>query len=99
MTELRTLQVKSLTGVTLTVIDLPPGTWAGYPAAKSSKRQVEFYDTRFNHTIFGQFTGGRYNVDTILQDRDATRGIMLNGGERDWAVGASELNRIKEWLA
>lgn len=98
MKNLATLQITSINGVPLTAIHIPAGAWAGYPAAVSKQAQVEFYDTRYNHTVFGQFTGGRYNVRTIVEDENDGRWIIPDGDVRDWMVGPAELNRVKAWL-
>lgn len=96
---LATLNVTSITGVTLAVIDIPPGLYAGYPAAVSDERQVEFYDTRYSHTIFGQFTGGRYRASDFLSPSRAERsGLALNGTERDWTISPRTYNTIVRWL-
>jgi hypothetical protein len=51
---------------------------------------VEFYDTRYRFesspagTMLGQFTGGRYNLSTLLQHPGA--GLCLHGGVAEWTV-------------
>lgn len=62
---------------------------------------VEFYDTRYPHTEFGQFTGGRYYVDTIL-GRDGwgpyRGGLDLDGGIPAWRVDAESMTIVRAWL-
>lgn len=62
---------------------------------------VEFYDTRYPHTEFGQFTGGRYYVDTIL-GRDGwgagIGGLDLDGGIPAWRVDAESMTIVRAWL-
>lgn len=97
-TYIATLHITSVTGVTLTVIHLPPGTWAAYPDAVNKAAQVEFYDTRYDHTLFGQFTGGRYYAKTLLAAGRDDRGLALNGTEQDWTISAAEFARVRAWL-
>jgi hypothetical protein len=56
---------------------------------------VEFYDTRYPHTEFGQFVS-RYYVSTILE-RD-NRGLCLEGSEPEWSVTASDMAIVRAWL-
>lgn len=99
MTTLNTMWTVSLTGLPLSVIHLPPGNWAGIPGGKSDEEQIEFYDTRFNHTLFGQFIS-RYYVSTFMAPSRMDRyGLALNGMERNWTISAAEVRKIKEWLA
>jgi hypothetical protein len=98
MKVISTLLIASVTGTPLVAVHLPPGTWAGFPAAVDRHRsQVEFYDRRYNHTLYGQFTGGRYGVPTLLLS-DQGRGLALNGDERDWMISAAEFARVRIWL-
>ena len=60
---------------------------------------VEVFDTRYNHTPLGQFTGGRWYADTILQRRGHGTGIDLNGSVADWNINSTEWQRILEWVA
>jgi len=93
-----TMHTTSISGLPLLVVFLPPGTWAGYPAAKSDKPLVEFYDTRYDHTLFGQFTGGRYYADELLKVDRIGRGLALNGSNRDWMISATEIAKIRTWV-
>lgn len=95
---LRMMQVRSLTGVLLNVVDVPAGRYAGYPAARSKDRQVEFYDTRYPHTIFGQFTNGRYYVDSLTTPGRTRYGLHLDGDNRDWTISAQALAQVVAWL-
>lgn len=64
---------------------------------------VEFYDRRYlidgEH---GQFTGGYYDVDTIL-GRDeygrADGGLCLHGGVPDWTLDDASMDLVRSWLA
>lgn len=62
--------------------------WSGEPG-------VEFYDTRYQHTIFGQFTGGRYYVDTLL---GGVGGLCLDGGVSDWSLDSAAMDVVRAWL-
>jgi hypothetical protein len=63
---------------------------------------VEFYDRRFlidgEH---GQFTGGYYDVDTLL-GRDeygrASGGLSLHGGVPTWTVDEASMFLVRAWL-
>ena len=94
---LATLQLTSIAGTPLTAIHLPPGTYAGYPAAVSDQPLVEFYDTRFNHTIFGQFTGGRYHRETLIK-HPMNGGLALDGNVRAWTISPAEFAKVRAWL-
>lgn len=62
---------------------------------------VEFYDTRYAHTRFGQFTGGRYFVETILGDDrygSGVGGINLDAGVADWSLSADATDLVRDWL-
>jgi hypothetical protein len=55
---------------------------------------VEFYDTRYEHTDYGQFVS-RYYLRTML---DGNKGVSLDCGVADWTVYQSCMNRIRDWL-
>ena len=93
-----TMHTTSVSGLPLLAVFLPPGTWAGYPAAKSDQAQVEFYDGRYNHTMFGQFTGGRYNADNLMSFARIGRGLALDGSNRDWTISTTEITKIRTWV-
>lgn len=93
--EPRTLTVVALNGVKFKVVDLQPGEIAAYPAAASAQRQVEFYDTRYHHTPWGQFVT-RYNADTLIPREG---GLMLMGGVPNWMIDADTMQRVRRWLA
>jgi hypothetical protein len=50
---------------------------------------VEFYDTRYPHTEFGQFVS-RYYLDTILNCDDRF-GLSLDSGVTAWTVPAEAM--------
>lgn len=57
---------------------------------------VEFYDTRYPHTEFGQFVS-RYNMSTLLE-RTANVGLNLDGGIPDWSIDAKGMEQVTSWL-
>jgi hypothetical protein len=57
---------------------------------------VEFYDTRYPHTEFGQFIS-RYNIETLLAI-EPNGGLNLYGGVPDWKIDAQTMNKITSWL-
>lgn len=58
---------------------------------------VAFYDRRYDHTPDGQFTGGRYYVDDLL-DRNPEVDLWLYGGVADWTVDAGHMAKVLTWL-
>jgi hypothetical protein len=56
---------------------------------------VEFYDTRYPHTQYGQFVS-RYYVDTILDGSDC--GLCLDGGVPSWTVSAEDMKTVRGFL-
>jgi hypothetical protein len=68
---------------------------------KEDKPLVEFYDSRYPHTEFGQFVS-RYYVETILgNDRwgSGEGALILDGGNRDqWTVSEKDMDTVREFL-
>lgn len=69
------------------------------------KAGVEFFDTRYPHTEHGQFTGGRYYVESILKNGDngdsqsAWGGLILDGGNADsWSIDEFAMFVVRQWL-
>jgi len=61
---------------------------------------VEFYDTRYMHTEFGQFVS-RYYVETILSEKGngpKNCGLNLHGGVPEWTVSAEDMDTVRGWL-
>ncbi len=71
---------------------------------EEDKPLVEFYDRRYNHTEFGQFTGGRYYASTLLgeckfNDTDIGKtGLCLDGGIPEWSIDADTCKIIVAWI-
>lgn len=55
---------------------------------------VEFYDSRYPHTEFGQFVSRYFVSDLINHDR----GLILDGGIPDWSISASGMKQVVEFL-
>jgi hypothetical protein len=53
---------------------------------------VEFYDSRYPHTEFGQFVS-RYYLDTIV-NRDDRFALSLDGGVTAWTVPAEVMAEV-----
>lgn len=53
---------------------------------------VEFYDSRYPHTEFGQFVS-RYYLDTII-NRDDRFALSLDGGVTAWTVPAEAMTEV-----
>ncbi len=93
------LDVFNVRGVPLRVIAYAPGATGPYPAAADPARAlIEFYDRRYPHTEHGQFTGGRYDVET-LQREPVRGGINLHGGVHDWFLNGAAWTLVETWLA
>lgn len=58
---------------------------------------ISFYDTRVNHTDYGQFTGGRYALERLVK-RDRASGLTLYGGEPQWVLDAPAMHKVLTWL-
>lgn len=61
---------------------------------------VEFYDTRYPHTPFGQFVS-RYYVETILGTDgygSGMGGLDLMGYEASWKLDAVSMTLVRNWL-
>ena len=71
----------------------------------STKMLVSFYDTRYNHTQYGQFVG-RYYANTLLgldgwSSRGSSirdRGLNLHGGIDDWSINADNANHVVDFI-
>ena len=65
-----------------------------------NKPKIAFYDARYPATEFGQFTAGRYYLETILEVK---RGLDLHGGIPEWTICAESMQslliEIHEWIA
>lgn len=64
--------------------------------------QIEFYDTRYPHTEYGQFVS-RYYVKTLLGEDiwgqvAEGHGLCLHGGVEDWAISADNLTATRSWV-
>lgn len=68
----------------------------------STKMLVSFYDTRYNHTQYGQFIG-RYYASTLLGldgygSGIKDRGLNLHGGVDDWFINADNANHVVDFI-
>ena len=70
------------------------------PHQKSDKPTIEFYDTDYPHTAHGQFTGGGYYLETLLEEQDdlRQRGLNLHGGVPKWTLGPRAMNQVLDWV-
>jgi len=91
------LDVLNGNGITFRVVLLLDGQSINYPAASELTRRplVEFYDTRYPATDDGQFTGGRYYLDTLL---DGKAGLNLAGDVPAWTLDATAMTVVRRWL-
>ena len=85
-----TLQIGSVTGVTLNVRVTQAETGAWY---------VCFYDTRHRAlpkwSEFGQPCAKYFLSTIVFRDDQYKQGLHLNGGVRDWNISAPEM--LKVW--
>lgn len=60
---------------------------------------VYFYDTDYDFTEYGQFTGGGYFLETLLEDEEGLRrrGLCLDGGIPKWAIGGYAMEEVLDW--
>lgn len=74
------------------------GQWALHH--KKEEPLIEFFDTRYQFTPYGQFVS-RYYVSTLLENDDSRRtpGLNLYGGEPDWSIDGKAMNKVRDWLA
>lgn len=95
------LDVIATNGVPFRVVYLPADTPSEhYPAEHEDARgrsRVEFYDRRYDHTPDGQFTGGRYYVEDILDRR--YNALMLVADIHQWTVDAGTVRFVQAWIA
>lgn len=72
---------------------------------ENERTLIEFYDVSQDKDKFpeGQFTGGRYYVETILCDNGVERhskyGLRLDGDVPAWYVNGDEMREVFNWLA
>ncbi|HWS28312.1 MAG TPA: hypothetical protein VN259_17255 [Xanthomonadales bacterium] len=81
--------------------DQDTGRWARtHGPGPATRPLVEFYDRRFPHTPFGQFTGHRYFVDTLLRSHPYGAALTLtkSGADRTWHIDADCRERVELWL-
>lgn len=62
---------------------------------KEAEPMVEFYDTRHEHTDYGQFVS-RYYASTLLEHEPAM--LRLDTGVPSWHIGEDCMARITDWL-
>ena len=58
---------------------------------------VEFYDSRYPHTEYGQFVS-RYYISTILSDKEYPNGLCLDGRVPAWQVSAEDMVDVLYFL-
>ena len=69
---------------------------------KKEQNLVSFYDTRYNHTQYGQFIG-RYYASTLLGldgygSGIKDRGLNLHGGIADWFINADNATDVVDFI-
>ena len=66
---------------------------------RDDERQIAFYDSHYandTHWPIGQFTGGCYYIETLLEDREQLEecGLNLHGGVDAWSASPSEMKKV-----
>lgn len=67
----------------------------GFYTHDKERNLVEFYDTRYDHTEYGQFVA-RYYEDTLL-DRD-NGGMWLDYSIASWTVTADNMKEVRDYI-
>lgn len=100
----RTMVVTSTNGVRFRARIVTKGDRYGLDMRltwESDDDGVEFYDTRYPHTEFGQFVS-RYYIETILGNDGLglgdRHGLDLCGYVDDWKIDARAMNIVRAWL-
>ncbi len=79
--------------------DQDAGRWTcTHGPGPHTRPMVEFFDRRFPHTPFGQFTGHRYFVDTLLRSHPYGAALTQGDAERAWHIDAACRERVELWL-
>ena len=69
-----------------------------YQLVNGDMPMIEFYDTRYEHTEYGQFVS-RYFVETLQKSRTCWKqGLCLDGGVPEWSVDAERMKIVLDWL-
>lgn len=61
-----------------------------------SEPLIEFYDARYNHTMYGQFVS-RYYLGTLME-HSADAGLFLHFGVSDWQLSKETMTDVLDWL-
>jgi len=94
-------EIKRMDLMRFRVLYIPVGVeHPHFPAVKHEKPIVEFYDMLYQHTPDGQFTGGRYYIETLLEDSERLRvtGLSLEGSIPSWVIFPTEMNNTLNWI-
>jgi hypothetical protein len=94
--------VNAANGTPFAVRYLPLGETYGVRGTLTVERRplVEFWDTRYPFEtialgLAGQFTGGRYNAETIAA---AVGGLVLDTHTPAWTLDAETMATVRAWL-
>ena len=95
-----TMQITNDAGLTFCVRMVFQGDSYGLNNCMDNDRLeplVEFYDTRYPHTEFGQFVSS-YGAATFLEPHKQGRGLNLEGGVPDWGIDYDTLLEAQAWV-
>jgi len=98
------MDITGIKNIPFRVLYIPGGeTPPHYPAAKSDKDLVEFYDLRYKHTPDGQFVS-RYYASTLVDGDEYSlplrggSGLCLQGSVPDWNLPPESVEVVLDWL-
>jgi hypothetical protein len=91
-----TITVTGTTGVSFKAVMVRKGERYGRTGALTCERDmIEFYDTRYPHTVHGQFVA-RYYVES-LREHGLEHGLALDPACADWRIGGDALASVNLW--
>jgi hypothetical protein len=92
------IDVLAENGVPFRAVFLPFSQSDSLGIMGTGKPMVEFYDLRYMHTPDGRFTGARYNVDGLLENRKPFNGLILDDDVESWRIDGDTMEMIARWL-
>ena len=90
--------VQSIIPYTVVVLEIGDNYGLNNSLIVEKEPLVEFYDRRYMHTPYGQFTGARYRLSTLLEKSNTNYGLCLDGGVPAWVIDANTFKIILSWL-
>lgn len=96
-------KVTAANGITFGVRIVDVGDSYGYNFGQinNDRPMVEFYDTRYPHTSFGQFVA-RYYLSSLLDSSRgslADSGLCLDMGIADWRIDGPTMRKVLDFIS